>query len=79
EVGQGPVARIANTGFKTLADADDDTHQDLQHSWSRQDLLERHLRTQILSERRQLEKGSALLASIGNNAPFIGLFGTVFG
>ncbi|MDV7512060.1 MotA/TolQ/ExbB proton channel family protein [Acinetobacter baumannii] len=79
EVGQGPVARIANTGFKTLADADDDTHQDLQHSWSRQDLLERHLRKQILSERRQLEKGSALLASIGNNAPFIGLFGTVFG
>ena len=32
EVGQGPVARIALTGFKTLADADDDTHQDLQHS-----------------------------------------------
>ncbi|WP_075382989.1 MotA/TolQ/ExbB proton channel family protein [Acinetobacter pittii] len=79
EAGHGPVARIANTGFKTLADADDDTHQDLQHSWSRQDLLERHLRKQILSERRQLEKGSALLASIGNNAPFIGLFGTVFG
>lgn len=79
ETGQGPVARIAHTGFKTLADADDDTHQDLQHSWSRQDLLERHLRKQILSERRQLEKGSALLASIGNNAPFIGLFGTVFG
>ncbi|MFL9472570.1 MotA/TolQ/ExbB proton channel family protein [Acinetobacter baumannii] len=79
KAGQGPVARIANTGFKTLADADDDTHQDLQHSWSRQDLLERHLRKQILSERRQLEKGSALLASIGNNAPFIGLFGTVFG
>ncbi|ENX49568.1 MULTISPECIES: MotA/TolQ/ExbB proton channel family protein [Acinetobacter] len=76
---QGPTARIAQTGFKTLADADDQTHQDLQNSWSRQDLLERHLRKQILSERRQLEKGSALLASIGNNAPFIGLFGTVFG
>lgn len=75
----GPTARIANTGFQTLIDADDKTHQDLQHSWSRQDLLERHLRKQILTERRQLEKGSALLASIGNNAPFIGLFGTVFG
>lgn len=79
ETGQGPVGRIAQTGFKTLADADDETHQDLQHSWSRQDLLERHLRKQIFAERRQLEKGSALLASIGNNAPFIGLFGTVFG
>src|SRR5690606_1445747 len=36
-------------------------------------------RKQILAERRQLEQGSAVLASIGNNAPFIGLFGTVFG
>lgn len=76
---EGPTARIANTGFKTLIDANEKTHQDLQQTWSRQDLLERHLRKQILAERRQLEKGSAILASIGNNAPFIGLFGTVFG
>lgn len=79
ELGEGPTARVANAGFQTLIDADEKTHQDLQNSWSRQDLLERHLRKQILTERRQLEKGSALLASIGNNAPFIGLFGTVFG
>ncbi len=77
--GQGPAARVANAGFKTLIEADEKTHHDLQNSWSRQDLLERHLRKQILTERRQLEKGSALLASIGNNAPFIGLFGTVWG
>ena len=76
---QGPSARIAQVGFKTLIDANEKTHQDLQQSWSRQDLLERHLRKQILAERRDLEKGSAILASIGNNAPFIGLFGTVFG
>ncbi|GAA5013074.1 MotA/TolQ/ExbB proton channel family protein [Acinetobacter puyangensis] len=76
---QGPTARIAQVGFQTLTDANEKTHQDLQQTWSRQDLLERHLRKQILTERRQLEKGSALLASIGNNAPFIGLFGTVFG
>lgn len=76
---QGATARIAQVGFKTLADANEKTHQDLQQTWSRQDLLERHLRKQILTERRQLEKGSAVLASIGNNAPFIGLFGTVFG
>ncbi|AOA59888.1 MotA/TolQ/ExbB proton channel family protein [Acinetobacter larvae] len=76
---EGPAARIAQVGFQTLLDADDQTHQDLQQTWSRQDLLERHLRKQILTERRHLEKGSAILASIGNNAPFIGLFGTVFG
>ena len=79
ELGEGPAARVANTGFQTLIEADEKTHQDLQNSWSRQDLLERHLSKQVLTERRQLEKGSALLASIGNNAPFIGLFGTVFG
>lgn len=79
ERSEGPAARIAHTGFETLAAADNKTHQDLQQSWSRQDLLERHLRKQILAERRHLEKGSAVLASIGNNAPFIGLFGTVFG
>lgn len=75
----GPAAQVAQTGFQTLIDANEKTHQDLQQSWSRQDLLERHLRKQILTERRQLEKGNAVLASIGNNAPFIGLFGTVFG
>lgn len=79
EDAQGPTARIAQTGFKTLTEANEKTHHDLQQTWSRQDLLERHLRKQILTERRQLEKGSAVLASIGNNAPFIGLFGTVFG
>lgn len=79
EDAQGPTARIAQTGFKTLIEANEKTHQDLQQTWNRQDLLERHLRKQILTERRQLEKGTAILASIGNNAPFIGLFGTVFG
>ncbi len=75
----GASARIAQTGFNTLKEADDKAHQDLQHSWNRQDLLERHLRKQILGERRSLEAGLAVLASIGNTAPFVGLFGTVFG
>ncbi len=75
----GASARIAQTGFRTLKEADDKTHQDLQHSWNRQDLLERHLRKQIHAERRSLEAGLAVLASVGNTAPFVGLFGTVFG
>ena len=29
--------------------------------------------------RKQLERGSSLLGTLGNNAPFIGLFGTVLG
>ena len=71
--------RIAQSHFSTLAEFNDNVHQDLSHTWSRQDLLERVLTKQVKNERHVLEKGLAILASIGNSAPFIGLFGTVFG
>lgn len=75
----GATARVAAVGFQTLRGAENSTASDLEHSWDRQDLLERHLRQQIQKERRSLESGLAILASIGNTAPFVGLFGTVFG
>lgn len=75
----GATARVAAVGFQTLRGAENSTASDLEHSWDRQDLLERHLRQQIQKERRSLENGLAILASIGNTAPFVGLFGTVFG
>lgn len=74
----GSTARLASAGFGALK-RDDGDSQDLEHSWDRQDLLERHLRQQIHKERRALESGLAVLASIGSTAPFVGLFGTVFG
>ncbi|SMC27754.1 outer membrane transport energization protein ExbB (TC 2.C.1.1.1) [Andreprevotia lacus DSM 23236] len=73
----GPLPRLARTGFGALGEAD--APHDLAHSWDRQDALERHLRQQIHKERRALEGGLSLLASIGSTAPFVGLFGTVFG
>lgn len=76
---QGSAAHLAAAGFEALKNADDETSHDLQHSWDRQDLLERRLRQQIQKERRSLESGLAVLASIGSTAPFVGLFGTVFG
>ena len=33
----------------------------------------------VALERGRLERGLAFLATVGNNAPFIGLFGTVVG
>lgn len=33
----------------------------------------------MIRERRGIERGSTLLGTLGNNAPFIGLFGTVIG
>ncbi len=76
---QGSAARVAEVGFRTLRSADSSSAHDLEHSWDRQDLLERHLRQHIQKERRSLESGLAILASIGTTAPFVGLFGTVFG
>ncbi|QAU33958.1 MotA/TolQ/ExbB proton channel family protein [Janthinobacterium sp. 17J80-10] len=74
----GPVARLAGAGFTALKQAGSGVH-DLEHSGERQELLERHLRQQIQKERRSLETGHAVLASIGSTAPFVGLFGTVWG
>ncbi|MES2263802.1 MAG: MotA/TolQ/ExbB proton channel family protein [Pseudomonadota bacterium] len=74
-----PKSRLANVGFEALYVSDADATSDLEHSWDRQELLERHLRQQIQKEYQSLESGLAVLASIGSTAPFVGLFGTVFG
>ncbi|WP_116866592.1 MotA/TolQ/ExbB proton channel family protein [Pseudomonas syringae] len=74
---EGSLARLTDAGAQALAAPHDSP--DLGHSWNRQDLLERSLRQQIHKERRRLESGMILLASIGSTAPFIGLFGTVWG
>ena len=50
-----------------------------EHAWDRHELLERNLKQQVLRERRTLEGGLAVLASVGSTAPFVGLFGTVWG
>src|SRR5262245_17605338 len=34
---------------------------------------------QMLRERRELERGMTFMGTLGNNAPFVGLFGTVIG
>jgi biopolymer transport protein ExbB len=51
----------------------------LQLSGDIQSVLERSLRQQISKERKTLEQGLSMLASIGSTAPFVGLFGTVWG
>jgi len=76
---EGPAARLSAAGLQVLRDDSADSPTDLQHSGERQDLLERALRQQIHKERRRLESGLALLASIGSTSPFVGLFGTVWG
>ncbi|CAG0965039.1 Tol-Pal system protein TolQ [Myxococcaceae bacterium] len=76
----GPAARVALAGFSTLREADvGTTVHDLEHTGDRQELLDRRLRQQMQKERGALESGLAVLATIGSTAPFVGLFGTVWG
>ena len=76
----GALARIANSGFEAMiVDDTPRTTQQLANTINRADRLERNLRQQIQKELRALESGQAILASIGSTAPFIGLFGTVWG
>ncbi|MET0379229.1 MAG: MotA/TolQ/ExbB proton channel family protein, partial [Spongiibacteraceae bacterium] len=75
--GEGPASRLAKAGFGALREAD--VASDLEHSGERQDVLERYLRQQLQRERHSLDSGLAILASIGSTAPFVGLFGTVWG
>ena len=75
----GPKARVAGVGFDALYVSDAAADTDLEHSWDRKELLERHLRQQIQKEYASRESGLAVLASVGSTAPFVGLFGTVFG
>jgi biopolymer transport protein ExbB len=75
-----PKSRLAKVGFEALYVSEGNgATSDLEHSWDRQELLERHLRQQIQKEYQSLESGLAVLASVGSTAPFVGLFGTVFG
>ncbi|MCS3471681.1 biopolymer transport protein ExbB [Pseudomonas sp. JUb42] len=75
----GAAARVAQAGYAAIQVQEGSQQTDLAHSINHQDRLERALRQQIVRERRSLETGLAIVASIGSTSPFIGLFGTVWG
>jgi len=76
--GEGDIARLAQAGFAELQ-AMNTERQDLQHQGAPQEVLERMLRQQLQNIQRYHERGLAELATIGSTAPFVGLFGTVWG
>ena len=78
--GASALGRIAAVGFSGLtANSPHQEEHDLEHSWDRHEQLQRNLAQQLKRERRSLDAGLAVLASIGSTAPFVGLFGTVWG
>ncbi len=76
--GEGDVAKLAQAGFAELKALGSD-RQDLMHTGAPQEVLERQLRQQVQNIQRFHERGLAELATIGSTAPFVGLFGTVWG
>ncbi len=77
----------ANNSFFNLAkqavdsaehfDEEKDTH--IEHGLNRGEFITRTLRQSINRSTTKLESGLTMLASIGAIAPFVGLFGTVYG
>lgn len=74
----GKQASLAQAGFAELRDVQQQNSA-MKHLGSAQDGLERSLRQTVQNLQRQLESGMATLASVGSTAPFVGLFGTVWG
>jgi len=74
----GKQANLAKAGFAELRDVQQKS-SDMKHLGSPQDGLERSMRQVVQNLQRKLEGGLAVLASIGSTAPFVGLFGTVWG
>jgi biopolymer transport protein TolQ len=77
---RSPVAAMFRTGFLELKritkPADGDVVQDAEGGLEN---IERALRRSSVAEMTVLEGLTPLLATVGSSAPFIGLFGTVWG
>lgn len=76
----GALASLTRVGIDVISGNDISVQRrELAQKINRGERLERSLRGQIQRERRKLESGLAIVASVGSTAPFIGLFGTVWG
>lgn len=78
-LGASPLLRLAAAGFEVLDTRSEEDMARLKHRGSLVATLERKLKRQLERESRLADIGLTILASIGSTAPFVGLFGTVWG
>ncbi len=74
-----PFSKIALDGVNAASHHERHTGGRLGESMGRSEFVERALRKAIARETGQLETGLTFLATVGATAPFVGLFGTVWG
>lgn len=74
-----PLAKLARDGVEAVQRFQAHAGQSLGQACGLDEYLTRALRRRLTREATRLESGMTLLASVGSTAPFIGLFGTVWG
>jgi biopolymer transport protein ExbB len=74
-----PFSKIALDGVNAASHHEKHTGGRLGESMGLSEFVERALRKAISRETTQLETGLTFLATVGATAPFVGLFGTVWG
>jgi biopolymer transport protein ExbB len=74
-----PVERLAAAAVAAARRCDAGDAQRLADTLTRADALTRALANSLAQSRASLSRGLTLLASVGATAPFVGLFGTVWG
>ncbi|BBP01300.1 MotA/TolQ/ExbB proton channel family protein [Sulfuriferula nivalis] len=74
-----PFSHLTHHGLKAAEQFKNKTGQRLIEAGSVDEFLTRALRRAIEQDTARLETGLTVLASIASSAPFIGLFGTVWG
>jgi biopolymer transport protein TolQ len=88
QYGFSPVAHVFKAGYAELnrisrlqqaSVAASDPNQDPEYERTGMDNVIRSLQQAVIAERSRLERGVNFLATTGSSAPFIGLFGTVWG
>jgi biopolymer transport protein ExbB len=73
-----PYQKLAQAGFDA-AHHHQDTQSHLHNTLDASEWITRSLRNAIDESTAHLQSGLAVLASVGSTAPFVGLFGTVWG
>ena len=78
-----PLRQLAQQGIEAAShvqqDANSQPNTQLHHSFDVSEWITRSLRNTLDEFTAKLQSGLAILASVGSTAPFVGLFGTVWG
>jgi biopolymer transport protein ExbB len=76
---KSPAYRLVITAVESMQHHQQHASKNLAASCSQDEFISRNLRRTLSREQASLESGLSLLATVGSVAPFVGLFGTVWG